>query len=153
MTPEVIYSDPIGSAFRRVSAEELAELMAGRGEDYWNAAGEAGFAGLTFCPDGWTDDGPQTARLDFTMKSGVGFHFYYYVAANLGLPTADLLSSRGGPLGDVVEVNWAGEKRKIYRSLFVPLEAAQKVVRAFCATGEPSDAVLWLDCRTLPDPG
>ena len=150
--PETIYVDPLGLRAQLADPEELAELMASRGEDYWNSPEGNETAELTFCPEGWTRGAPQTAELAFTMKDGLGFHFYYSVPPNRGLPTACLFSSNGEPFNEVVEVNWAGETRKVYRSLFVPLEAAQKVVRTFCETGQPSEAVLWLDCGDVPDP-
>jgi hypothetical protein len=135
-----------------MTGHELVALLASEGEDYWNSPDEGGFAGLTFCPEGWIKGRPQTAKLDFTMKTDVGFHFYYYVPPNRGLPTAYLFSSNGGPLRDTVEVNWAGGKRRIYTSLFVPLEMAQKVIERFCLDGKPAEAILWIPCGDVPHP-
>ena len=155
---ETIFTDPADGAFTKATPELLFDLIRTRSEDYWNDPDGGGFAMLTDCPEGWTDDGPQTARLHFTKLNRLGFHFYYcFEVSDLDSPyhrePEYFYSCTSDDFSEVSQVNWAGELRDIHNALFVGTEAAVEIVQQFLASGDsPATRRLRVVLRTPARP-
>lgn len=145
--PQVIFADPLGLPFRRVSRDEMVELLTTRGEDYWNSQDGGGSAQLYFSDDENTKSVSVEIGLNFTAKDGVGIYVEHHGKDK------KIHFVRDGELdvSNLVRIFDPNEGFRLFpRCLFVSVAMAVEAVSYFFEAGDRSPNVEWMWSGTMP---
>jgi hypothetical protein len=148
--PQVVFADPLGQSFRRVSREEIVELLATRTEEYWNSTVGAGSAQLYFCEDEDARSVSTEIALNFTMNDSAGVYIEHHCK---GDDYHLLCSGELDIVANMVRIFGGQEGFRLFpRCLFVPLADATEAVSYFFMNGGRSPNVKWLPIRAISWP-
>jgi hypothetical protein len=146
---DVLFADPSGMPFQLVTLDTVLALIDKQDDAYWNDAGGSGNASLYFYSRGQAASKYQDSYVDFTMKNGVGYHFYYCDTPS-GVVQESYYAARGKDFAEYTWISQGGTQVKVPTALFVEREQALAIVRAFFASGQRSKDVLWLPPKEIP---